>query len=130
MVDLLLPADAEQAVIDELAGWQSVATKIPDSPPNSFLRVVSAGGGDRSLVSDQHLLVLEGFGRKETDALGLLSEAVGRLHQAVTLRHQVGGVPAYAFGLGSLPQNLPLATLPGYARYLATIAVDLRRRTL
>jgi hypothetical protein len=124
-VQVLTPTDVEQAVIDELGG--AVGTSLPGAMPDEFVRVVAAGGFERDLVADQPLVTIEGFARREQRARALTSSAVARLAAAVRQNHSVGGVPAYRLSVGALPQNLPLASVPTHLRYIATIALDLRR---
>lgn len=128
MAELLIPADDEVAVGDELRariGGQ-VGTAIPNPTPAEFLRVLSVGGIERDLVSDSFRLTVEGFAPTEGRARELC--ALGVAHaQAAGRAGRMGGVVCYGVRVEGLPGNLPLPTLPRHYRYSATITVDLRR---
>lgn len=125
-MEVLTPADAEQAIIDELEDL-TIGTSLPETLPAEFVRIVAAGGSEVSMVSDQFLLSIEGFAVRETTARDLTALVVARVAAAVRSKHSVGGIPAYRMSMGSLPQNLPMANVPTHKRYIATIALDLRR---
>lgn len=124
---IYVPADAEQAVIDELPGL-GVGTTVPDNPPDSFIRVVQAGGTQINEVTDEFLVTLEAFAGTETEASTLLSEAIGRIDHAARDRGQLGGETCYGTRAATTPQNFPMPSLPAHRRYLVTLAVRLRRR--
>lgn len=128
MTQLIEPADVEQAVIDELAGQFTIGTSIPEVRPAAFLRVNSGGGFQRDLVTDRFIVTLDSFAKLETIARGNLVRAVALIQRAV-LRGDIGGVPAYRLEVSGLPQNLPHPTVTDRARYIATLAPDLRRQT-
>jgi hypothetical protein len=127
MDQLITPADAEQAVIDELDGLYVVGTGIPDPKPDLFVRVLTTGGDQRDLVTDTPWLTLEVFALRESEAFRASADIVARLQLAV--RHgRLGGEVAYAMAVSGLPQNYPLPSVPSHRRYVTTIAPDIRRR--
>ncbi|MFJ6532482.1 hypothetical protein [Microbacterium sp. NPDC091662] len=128
MSELLVPADDEVALVDELKsrlGGQ-VGTAVPNPTPDEFVRVLSVGGVERDLVSDTFRLVVEGFALTEGRARQLCALAIAHA-QAAGRARSLGGVPCYGVGVEGLPGNLPLPTLPTHYRYTATITADLRR---
>ncbi|QJD49826.1 tail terminator [Microbacterium phage AvGardian] len=127
MAQLLLPADVEQAVIDELAGLV-VGTSIPEDKPPLFFRVLATGGGELNLVQDEPLVTVEAFALRETQARDALAEVLARIKLAVQTRGQIGSEDVTSVRLVGLPQNYPLPSLPSHRRYLATIAPAVRRR--
>ena len=130
MTQLLEPADVEQALIDELSSQFTIGTSIPEDPlPAAFLRVNSGGGFQRDLVTDRFIVTLDSFAKLETIARSNLVRAVALVQRAV-LAGSLGGVPAYRLEVSGLPQNLPHPTVTDRARYIATLAPDLRRQTI
>lgn len=139
MSELLIPADPEVAARTELlAGFQgtrfasvAVGTKLPtaDPKPPQFVRVTTAGGGERDLVTDRPLLVLDGFAVREQDARDLTALALGLLLRAGR-SGELGGVTCYGVAVGGLPANLPHPAVPTHFRFTATASADLRRTTV
>lgn len=127
-MELIVPSDAEQAVIDELYLYFAIGTSLPDPIPDLFIRVIAVGGAELNLVQDEPLVTLEAFGLRETIARDALAEAVARLKLAVQSKGMIGNVPATRLGMVSLPQNYPLPSVPTHRRYMTTIAPALRRR--
>lgn len=127
-MQLIVPSDAEQAIIDELYLYFAIGTSLPDPIPDLFIRVIAVGGTELNLVQDEPLVTLEAFGLRETIARDALAEAVARLKLAVQSKGMIGTVPATRLGMVSLPQNYPLPSVPTHRRYMTTIAPALRRR--
>ncbi|AVR56755.1 tail terminator [Microbacterium phage Elva] len=127
MPQLILPADVEQAVIDELAGLE-VGTSIPEDKPAVFFRVLAVGGAQLSLVQDEPLVTIEAFALRETQARDALAEVIARLASAVQLRGMIGSEPTTSLRVVGLPQNYPLPSVPTHRRYMTTIAPAVRRR--
>lgn len=142
MVEFLVPADAEVAVLTELStvlptlGKQlttaagTVGTKIPtrDPKPAEFIRVVATGGPGRDLVTGKHVLALEGYAKREQDARDLCALAVAVV-EAAARAGVLGSVPCYAAS-ASMPANLPHPDVPTHFRFTSTISVDLRKATV
>lgn len=138
MTQLIIAADAEAAARDGLLAGLSdagraavgVATTIPtDSPkPPAFVRVVAAGGFGRDLVTGSHLLTVDAFAVRESEAveLAVLCEAI--LGRAARLG-ELGGVPCYAAS-GAIPVNLPHPNVPTHKRYTFTTSIELRKRVV
>jgi hypothetical protein len=126
---IIEPADAEQAVIDELeaAGFEA-ATSIPSSQlPVVFVRVVAVGGFQRDLVTDVPNITLEFFGRTESKASQAAARGIAVLQAAAREGH-LGGETCHQVGVGALPQNYPLPSVQTHKRYITTIAPAIRRR--
>lgn len=128
MPEVLVPADDEVALVDELSARLDahVGTRIPSPRPDEFVRVVSTGGGERDLVSDSPTLVVEGFALSEGRARYLCAAAVAHA-QAAGRAGSLGGVTCYGVRVAALPANLPMPTVPDRYRFTATIVADLRR---
>ena len=127
--ELLLPADVEQAVITHLSPFWPISTKIPETKPDLFFRVVATGGSQRDLVTDSPIVVLEAFAVRETVARDAINEALARL-QLAARQGNIGGVTCYGLAVAALPQNYPLPSVPTHKRYILTIAPALRRRAV
>jgi len=123
-MQLIVPNDAEQAVIDQLSDYV-VGTGLDTERP-LFARVLSVGGGQRDLVTDEPLLTLEVFAKLESTASQTANLFVAILQQAAR-EGRLGGVPCYGLRVVSLPQNYPLPSVPTHKRYITTIAPALRR---
>lgn len=130
MVTILVPADAEQAFIDELSPHFTIGTSLPQTLPALILRVVSAGGTQRDMVSDTFTVVLEVFATREQAAQQAIAQAVGRLQAAQLRDNKIGGVTCYRLQVAALPQNLPNPAVPTHKRYIITLAPDLRRQSI
>ncbi|QOP66603.1 tail terminator [Microbacterium phage Lahqtemish] len=128
MVQVLIPTDAEQAVIDELSPHYAIGTSIPETKPAVFIRVLAVGGAQLNLVQDEPLITLEAFGLRETQARDALADALARLSAAVQTRGAIGSAPTTQLRVVGLPQNYPLPSVPSHRRYMATIAPAVRRR--
>lgn len=132
-MQVLVPNDAEQAVIDHLNPHSPgiIGTGVPPSPlPPQFVRVVQVGGAQRDLVTDSPTLSLEVFDRdSESDARELAELFLGII-QSAPLSGFLGSVPCYRVQVVALPQNYPMPSVPTHFRYIMTIAPDLRRRVL
>lgn len=128
MTEVLVPADDEVALVDELQARMGVpvGTRIPDPRPREFVRVVSTGGAPRDLVTDSPTLVVEGFAVTESRARRLCALAVAYA-EAAGRAGSMGGVPCYGVRVAGLPANLPMPSVPDRFRFTATIAADLRR---
>lgn len=128
MAEVLMPADDEVALVDELNARLEVpvGTRIPVPRPLEFVRVVSTGGAPRDLVTDSPTLLVEGFATSEGRARYLCAAAVAHA-QAAGRVGRLGGVPCYGVRVASLPANLPMPSVPDRFRFTATITADLRR---
>lgn len=124
---LILPADVEQAIIDELSPYFTIGTSIPETKPNIFLRVVATGGSQRDLVTDAPIVVLDAFAKLESQARDAANTALARL-QLAARKGKIGNETAYGLSVAALPQNYPLPSVPTHKRYITTIAPALRRR--
>lgn len=143
MAELLVPADAEVAVIAELSdvlttrgypgvtlGQSTIATKIPTRSPKParFVRVVGAGGANRDLVTDTHTIAVEGYDEDEQGARDLTALCVAVL-EAAARTGTLGGLPCYS-AAGGVPANLPHPDVPTHYRFTSTLTVALRRSSL
>lgn len=128
MEELLIPADDEVALVDELTARTGLhwGTRIPNPLPSEFGRVVSTGGAARDLVTDSPTLTIEAFAESEGRARRICAEALAHL-QAAARGGRVGDAVCYRVGVASLPANLPMPSVPGRFRYTATVSADLRR---
>lgn len=136
MAELLVAADAEKALVDELAAelptfdfTESVGTRIPQDWPDEFVRVIATGGIERDLVTDQPSLTVEYFAVKEGRAERGAAYALGVL-QAAGRAGVMGGVTCYGVTAFGLPVNLPHPQVPDRYRYQFTVSVDLRKSTV
>lgn len=125
MTELLVPADPEQAVIDDLSDL-IVGTKLPEPKPPLFVRVVAAGGVPQTIVSDAFTVVVEVYAVKESAAQRAAAQVLARITSAGR-RGRLGSVVCHSVGVAGLPQNFPNPNVPGYARYTMTLAPVLRR---
>ncbi|WIC89436.1 tail terminator [Microbacterium phage BAjuniper] len=123
-MQLIVPNDAEQAVIDQLADYE-VGTGLATDKP-LFARVLAVGGGERDLVTDEPMLTIEVFAKLESTAAQTANLFLALL-QAAARAGRLGGVPCYGLRVVSLPQNYPLPSVPTHKRYITTIAPALRR---
>ncbi|AVR56680.1 tail terminator [Microbacterium phage Didgeridoo] len=128
MVQVLIPTDIEQAVIDELSPDYTIGTSIPETKPAIFIRVLAVGGAQLNLVQDEPLVTLEAFALRETQARDALADALARLSAAVQTRGLIGSAPTTQLRVVGLPQNYPLPSVPTHRRYMTTIAPAVRRR--
>lgn len=135
MVEILLPADVEVAVVNELkstlavessVSGVTVGTMIPATLPNDFVRVIATGGAGRDLVTDKHLVTVEAFSTRQGSAQRVCAFAVALL-QACARKGRMGGVTCYRVDVGGLPANLPFPGTPKHFRFTATLQADLRR---
>lgn len=128
MTDLIIPADPEQAIIDQLAEFIPVGTKLPAEPkPIAFARVVGVGGVPETIVSDAFTVTVEVYAIKESAAAQAAGEVLARLTLA-SLEGKLGDEVCYRVGVMALPQNYPDPTVPSHARYTMTLVPVLRRR--
>ncbi|UDG78713.1 tail terminator [Microbacterium phage IndyLu] len=128
MVQVLIPTDIEQAIIDELSPDYTIGTSIPEAKPAVFIRVLAVGGAQLNLVQDEPLVSLEAFALRETQARDALADALARLSAAVQTRGLIGSAPTTQLRVVGLPQNYPLPSVPTHRRYMTTIAPAVRRR--
>ena len=128
VTELLIPSDDEVALVTGLSARMDVhvGTRIPNPRPEEFIRVVSAGGAERDLVSDSFTLTVEGFAATEGRARFLCASAIAHA-QAAGREGRLGGVVCYGVGVASLPANLPMPSVPDRFRYSATITAALRK---
>lgn len=128
---VLIPVDAEVAVVDELKARMTVhiGTRIPDPRKAEFGRVVAVGGAGRDLVTDTATLTLEGFARTETRAQRICAEMLAHVQAAAELG-VMGDATCYAAAVVGLPANLPMPSVPDRFRFTATVTLDLRREAL
>lgn len=135
-MELLVSVDSEIAAITEIRASlvgsafasAKVGTKIPSqSPkPRQFVRVISAGGSERDLVTDEALLTLEAFCDDEGDARDLAALLVAIVQRAGRLG-RLGGCVCFGVDVAGLPANLPHPDIPDRFRYTATVSAALRR---
>lgn len=123
--------DAEQAMIDELEPFypNQVGTTLPQSMPTFFIRVVSVGGFEQDLVTDEWLLTIEVFASRESLAVNGINRAIAILKSAGRTG-ELGNEVCYGIRVATLPQNYVLPSVPGHKRYIATLATKLRRRVV
>jgi len=134
MPETLVPADPEAQAVAELNDRMSdlgfpnahAGTAIPNPRPSEFIRITSAGGAERDLVTDSPQMFIEAFAETEARAQRICAFAIAAL-QAAGRAGRMGSTPCYRVGVLSFPANLPLSTVPGWFRYRATISADLRR---
>ena len=124
-MQLIVPNDAEQALIDELAAYD-VATIIPETKPPLFVRVLSVGGTQRDLVTDTPTMTVEVFATLGSTASATANLLLALL-QAAARRGSIGGITCYGLQVVSLPQNYPMPSVPTHQRYIMTIAPAFRR---
>lgn len=129
MADLLIPADVEQALIDELKLNWPTGTRIPGTEPKPpvFIRVISVGGSPETIVSDAFTVTVEVYAVKESTASKVAGEVLARLTLA-SLQGHIGNETSYRVGVAALPQNFPNPTVPTHFRYTMTLVPVLRRR--
>jgi hypothetical protein len=94
-----------------------VGTQIPNPRPDSFVRVIRAGGTKESLVSEQAWVIVEAYAPMERDASYLLSICRAILHA------QDG--PLFGAFEVSGPVNLPDPTT-SQVRYTQTLGIRAR----
>lgn len=107
MVAITTYPDVEALIVSALnAGFTAhseptikASTKVPNPRPAEFVRVLSSGGLDETMVTDSVLVTIEGWAATETRALRLCDMA------RAILRSQDGAIRG-ARGF-SYPQNLP-----------------------
>lgn len=135
MAELLIPADAENEAVNELEasfllldGFTTVdvGTRLPGTLDGDFVRVVAVGGTEANMVTDSLRIALEGFSKREVRARDLAATSLGIVLRAAR-NGRLGDVICHDAQAVSLPANLPLPSLPGWYRYIATASVDLRR---
>ncbi|UGL61823.1 tail terminator [Microbacterium phage Franklin22] len=124
-MQLIIPNDAEQAIIDELATYE-VGTSLPETIPPLFVRVLAVGGTQRDLVTDTPTMTLEVFATLESTASETANLLIALL-QLAARNGAIGSIPCYGLQVVSLPQNYPLPSVPTHKRYITTIAPALRR---
>lgn len=132
--ETLVPADAPLAVLTELNSRRigsdyedaKAGTLIPNPRATEWIRVLSTGGAERDLVSDDHLIVVEAFSASETRSQRLCAFAIAWL-QSAARDGSVGLVTCYGVRVVGLPQNLPMPSVPDRVRHTATVTVSLRR---
>lgn len=98
-------------------GSVHVGTQIPNPRPDTFVRVIRAGGTQETLVSEQAWIIVEAFAPMESDASYLLSVCRGILHaqdDAVFGVFEISG-----------PVNLPDPTT-SQVRYTQTLGIRAR----
>ncbi len=133
MTDLLIPADAEAALVAELNDGMPTlgyagpwGTRIPLTRPREFGRVVAVGGAGRNLVTDSPTATIEAFADTETRAQRMCAHAVAVVQRAARAG-VLGSTTCYAARVVSLPSNLPMPSVPDRFRFTATVSLDLRR---
>lgn len=129
MSELLIPADAELAVIAELRSHHPgvhFGTRIPsgDTLPSRFVRVVGTGGTSVGLVVDESVLVVEVFALTEGEAYQLAARCVAVLERAAR-DGDVGGATCHVL-TAQVPANNPHPNVPTHYRYTSTVAAQLR----
>lgn len=142
-MELLVPADAEVAALEELSGLLpahgfpgvttaagALGTKIPTVTPKppEFGRLFVPGGAPRNLVTDVPTLSVEGYAVKEQRARDLCAFMIAII-EAAGRSGRLGSETCYEARAVSLPGNLPHPNVPTHFRYTAMISVALRRAT-
>lgn len=127
-MEVLIPADVEVCVVDELNARLPfpVGTSVPRPTPAEFGRVLAVGGAARDLVSDGFTVTVEGFAGSEGRAHDVCALMVAHV-EAAARSGVLGGVPCYAARSVSLPANMPMPSVQGRYRFTATLTVVLRR---
>lgn len=98
------------AAIRPVAGVPVVGD-IPATRPEKFIRVLHTGGTSNDIALEHHIIVLEAYAKKESDAWDLIQLARGAVLESDTFNHayQTGnpypnpdkdGTPRYAVTLG------------------------------
>jgi hypothetical protein len=112
--------DAEAAILAYLTpylGGVPAGTKLPETIPAKFLKVVRTGGPKETLISERAQITLEAYADRETDAINLLQLARAWLNRA-------DGIIFGAVELSG-PGNLP-DPITAHTRYTMTVMVRLR----
>ncbi|WP_269939012.1 hypothetical protein [Arthrobacter sp. HY1533] len=112
--------DAEAVVRTYLLNYMgavAMGTKLPETLPAQFLKVVRTGGTNETLISDRAQITLEAYATKEVDAVALLS----------TARAWLNAADGMIFGVTELsgPVNLP-DPITSNIRYTMTLWVRIR----
>lgn len=129
MADQLIePVDAEQAVIDELAGY-IVGTSLPQTLPATVVRVIGTGGSQASLVTDAFTVAIEVYALRESLAATTSANILARL-QLAARKGALGNEVCHDLQVAGLPQNYPNPSVPSHKRYVMTIVPTLRRRVI
>lgn len=104
-----------------------VSTRVPNPRPDSFVRVSRVGGSRRDLITDQALVVVEGWALTEPEASALTARAQAYVFALAQTSHDGDYVRAVrdAGGLRSFPD--PLTESP---RYQFTVQIDTRGEAL
>jgi hypothetical protein len=113
----LLVIDALTAGLAQMSMTTPVGTRIPNPRPDSFVRVIRAGGTRETIVSEQGWIIMEAWAALETDASYLLSLCRAILHA------QDG--PIFGTFEVSGPVNLPDPT-SSQVRYTQTFGIRAR----
>jgi hypothetical protein len=116
--------DTEVLVVDALTTGLAqvnmsvpVGTRVPNPRPDSFVRVVRAGGTRETIVSEQAWIIMEAYAVQETDASYLLSVCRAILHAQEE--------PIFGTFEVSGPVNLPDPTT-SQVRYTQTFGIRAR----
>lgn len=119
----MLPRDIEVETIAYLKsqlGYTSVATRVPQTVPDGFVKVNVTGGNRTNLVTDSALVTVQVWHKDETEAFDRCRRAFAALwewpeHASGVRRPQSVGFPVY------FPD--PLTDKP---RFQATVSLDFR----
>lgn len=130
-MEILETPDAEQAILDELETWypNQVGTSLPAVIPSTFIRVLSVGGNERNLVTDDPLLTIEVFNGRESVARNVSARVIAII-QAAGRAGKLGNEVCYGVRIATLPQNYALPSVQTHKRYISTIAPSFRRRAV
>lgn len=119
--------DVEAWLVDYLNGRMLAPayTDVPTgaTPPPSFVVIRRTGGGTRTRVSDEPLIVVEAYARARADAWALMDEARD-LILALATRH--GNVIVYRSTEIGGPALLPNPKAPLHTRYTAMYQLHVR----
>ena len=123
---MLEPANPEAAIMTVLSDKKVSTTLLPENA--EFYRVLSTGGTQLNMVTDEFLVTLESFAKTETAARNNLARVIARLAHEARTTGTLGSETCYGVRTASDPANYPMPSVPTHRRYLATLAVQLRRR--
>lgn len=131
MVEILEDPDIEQAVIDELTVFYpgQVGTSLPQTMPDTFIRVLAVGGFEQNLVTGTPLFTIEVFAKREAVARPVIARVVAIL-QAAGRTGKLGTETCYGVSIATLPQNYPHPSVPSHKRYISTLSAGIRRRAV
>ncbi len=99
-----------------------ISTKIPNPRPSEFVRLVSAGGERKNIITASPTVAVEAWAADAPTASRICRVATAIVHSLAG--ELVGGVQLGGVGTFSLPQDLPDED-SGHARYTSTLSIDM-----